>query len=354
MSIRAARNAGVEGRAYAPSVRAIASALMLVGGGAAVSSLVSATPAGAAVTGNISISQVQNTAMYYSAVKMANLVKKYTHGAVQLKVYPNSELGSSTAILQGCEAGTIAVCAEAGLGTAVDAVQVPQTPWMFPSFHIMQEAVNSAPVLADLRAQFKPANLTFLGFWGVGGSDIMTVSKAVLSPGDLRGLRLRVANAYLGSLEYDPLKADPVSLPSTEITSALSTHTIDGMDEPITTMLSAGWTSEMHYLSILNDAFIQTPVAASSKFIASLPADDQSAVERAFQQTLGSNIVLANKDEDAALTSLKKSGVDVLRPATAPFQKADAGIVSEVEKTYPIVTKLLLKETKKLEAKAAP
>jgi TRAP-type C4-dicarboxylate transport system substrate-binding protein len=305
---------------------------------------------GAVIQAKVSISQVAGTAMYNSAVKFGELLSQYTDGRVTVKVYPNSELGSSASILQGCESGTIAVCAEAGLSTANDAVQVPQTAYMFPSYAVMQAATNSAPVLAAFQPAFAKVGLSFMGFWGVGPSDIFTTSTAVTTPTNLRGLRLRVANAYLGALQYSPLGADPVTLSSDQITTALSTHLIDGMDEPITTVTSAGWSAEMHNLTLTQDAFIQTPVAVSEKFLNELPATDRPAVEKAFLQTLSLNLSESNADAAAALKKLESDGFNVIHPDVNTFKAAEAEVLQKVEAKYPTITKLMLDQIKSPQA----
>jgi TRAP-type transport system periplasmic protein len=296
------------------------------------------------ITGNISVSQPVGTPIAEVAQDFATAVNKATHGQVVLKVYPHDELGSGTSIVQGCEEGTIAFCQEQTLSAVVPSIQAPQAPYLFTSIDNASQVLNSSSLAAVWKPEFQAKGLDYLGQWALPPSAIGTTSTAVKTAANLKGLRLRVPNADIGALMFKPVGADPVQIDSTQVTTSLSTNVIDGIDDPLPTLISEGWIDELHYLTISNDWYGADALVASSKFMNELSPANQAAVQQAFNTSLGQNNQLENQQLQQALSKLKGTGVTVIQPTSlASFKAAFASVNPALVKEYPDVMPLVLK-----------
>lgn len=301
---------------------------------------------GATVTGNISVNQPAGTPIAVVAQDFANAVKKDTGGKVVLKVFPDDQLGSGASIVQGCQQGTIAFCQEQALSAVVPSIQVPQAPYLFTSIDNASQVLNSAALSKEYATEFKAKGLVYLGQWALPPSAIGTVSKPVKNPADFKGLRLRVPNALIGGLMFKPTGADPIQMDANQVTTSLSTHAIDGVDDPLPTLLSQRWIDEMHYLTISNDWYGADTLAASSNFMARLSASERSAVQRDFTASLAENNKLESAQLQQAMAKVKSMGVQIINPSSVePFKKAFSSVNPALVKQFPDVMPLVLKAT---------
>lgn len=299
---------------------------------------------GATVTGNISVSQPAGTPIAEVAQDFANDVKSATDGRVVLKVFPHDQLGSGTSIVQGCEQGTIAFCQEQALSSVVPSIQAPQAPYLFTSIDNASQVLNRADLTAVWKPEFKAKGLTYFGQWALPPSSIGSVPRPINKSTDLKGLRLRVPNAYLGGLMFKPIGADPVLISSSQVGTSLSTHAIDGIDDPLPTLLTEGWIDQLKYVTISNDWYGADVLVASNKFMSKLSPADQASVQRAFTNSLAQNNQLENSQLSQALTQVKSKGVQVITPSSLDtFQQGFSSVNAALVKAYPDVMPLVLK-----------
>jgi C4-dicarboxylate-binding protein DctP len=298
-------------------------------------SAAAASGSGNTVTGKFALQQAADTATGRSAVQFADLVSKYSGGTVKLTVYPDSQLGSATTMLQGTEAGTISFYASPTLDSAVPATDALETPYLFPSEAVASKVLNSTALDTSLWSQFDSHNLSYLGSWIIGFADILTANTAVNAPDNLKGLRIRVFEPVVSSKMYSDFGGTAVTLDSTQVSTGLSTHLIDGADDPPTTLVANNWYDGMHDLAITNHVLVAAPVIVSKAFMAKLSKSQQAAVERAMQETIAPNMADANKSNAAALTKMQSAGITITHPSEAAFKAATANVVGSITSLYP-------------------
>lgn len=312
-----------------------------------------ASPKASTVPGptlSLKFADLQNvhTATTDSALKFASLVNRYTDGKITIQVYPNSELGTVPAQLAGTEAGTIAFYATPDLSAAVAQSNVLGMPYLFPSAQVASKVLNSAAIKKSLWSLFPAHGLTFVGSWVIGYTAILTKSVSITKPSDVRGLKIRVFAPTVGDKIFGALGADAVAVAAPEVPTALSTGVVDGADDPPSTFVGSDWYSGMCCVAVTNDTFVSSPVMASTKVWDSMSAAERSAVERAFQGTIASNMSEALSTNAAALSTMQAAGVKVTHPSIAAFKAATQSVYPAIEAIYPGQVQALLAEIKRV------
>lgn len=322
--------------------------LLLAGCGSTTAAKKPSSIPGPTLTLKLAELQNINTPTYTSSLQFAKLVKQYTDGKLTVAVYPNSELGSLTAQLSGTEAGTIAFYATPVLSSAVKQVDVLETPYLFPSLAIGQEAIDSTAIRHKLWSLFPAHGLTFLGTWVVGYSSILTKRVPITVPSDLKGLKIRVFDATVGSIVFGAMGADAVEVAAPETPTALSTGVVDGADDPASTMVGSDWYAGMGYIAPADVTGVYEPVIASTKVMNSLSKAERSAVTRALDATLKENVTLAIQGNTAALATMRKAGLVVTKPDIAAFERVAKSIYPRIEALFPGQVQALQSEIAKL------
>ncbi len=301
---------------------------------------------GKSVTAKFAILQNSNTPTANSALKFASLVSSDTGGTVKVKVYPNSVLGTADAQLEGTEANTIQFYSTPTLDSVVPSVDSIELPYLFPNATVASKVLNGSALQQPLWSNFPAKGLRVLGVWEVGFSDFLTTSKKVTAPTDLKSLRIRVFNPTLATQEYKLVGADAINLSSNEVVTALSTHTIDGADDPPSTMVGANWYSEAKYVAVTDTSYVSSPVVVSEKFWQSLTSSQQKGIQKALQATIASNLSAAGQANTAGIAKMKSAGITVTNPNKAAFESTFAPVTQQFKQEYPAVVKALQTATK--------
>ena len=278
--------------------------------------------------------QNTGTTTYNSAEQFAKLVSQYTNGKVQVTIYPNGELGSPDDEVASVQDGTEAFYASPTLDTLVPAVDTLALPYLFPNDEVGFKVIEGPTVRKLVWDKFPAHGMKFLGSWSLDLSDTYTVSKPINSPSDLAGLRIRVFEPGTGVPQFNALHADGVVIPSTQVVTALATHTIDGADDPPSPMAGSKWTASGGYLAITHDILPSEPVMVSEKFWKSLNSSEQAAVQKAVTQTLAPNLAAAQKSGQAAEAQIAAGGVKITHPNIAAFKAAVQPAYKAVEAKF--------------------
>ena len=159
---------------------------------------------------------------------LAKAVDEGTSGAVTLRAFHGGELGAGPAdqyvrIVQGT--------ADMGWGLpGYTSSQFPKTlilelpgalPLDEPGYAALWRAYEG-----ELKSEFPMTEA--IALWGAEPNILMMRDKAVASPGDLKGLKIRVAGS-IAAEAMEALGATPVQLPMTQVYNGLQTGLIDGL-----------------------------------------------------------------------------------------------------------------------------
>ena len=304
------------------------------------------TTKGKSVTAKFAILQNSNTPTANSALAFAKAVSADTGGSVQVKVYPNSVLGSADAQLEGTEANTIQFYSTPTLDSVVPSVDAIELPYLFPNANVASKVLNGSALQGPLWSNFPAKGLRVLGVWEVGFSDFLTTGKKVTAPTDLKSLRIRVFNPKLATEEYKLVGADAINLSSNEVVTALSTHTIDGADDPPSTMVGANWYSQAKYLAVTDTSYVSSPIVVSEKFWQSLSSSQQQGIQKAVRSTIASNLAAAGQANTSGVAKMKSAGITVTTPDKSAWQSTFAPVTQQFQQEFPAVVKALQSATK--------
>jgi C4-dicarboxylate-binding protein DctP len=286
---------------------------------------------GATVTGKFGFIQAADTPTGRSAVQFAQLVSKYTNGSVKIDVYPNSQLGTGDSMLQATEGGTVSFYSSPVLSSAVPESSALELPFLFPSEKEGSKILNDGALNDSLWNKFSAHNLTYMGSWMVGYSSILTRDSKISAPQDVKGLRIRVFEPVVSTKLYSKFGATAVTLAGNEVVSALSTHTIDGVDDPPSTLTGNNFYDGMHDVALTNHILVTSPVIASSKFLSQLTKSQLAGVKRAMSESIAPNMADADKTNQQSVTTMQQAGITVTRPSEDAFKAASSSVTSELQ-----------------------
>lgn len=166
------------------------------------------------------------------AVKeMARLLRAGTGGRLDIKIYPGGQLGSESdtleiAVFGGLDLNRVNL---APLNSIEPLTTVPALPFLFRSTDHMRRALDSA-IGDEILASLEPHGLIGLCFYDSGERSFYNTKRAILTPDDMRGLKIRVPNSDLYIAMIRALGADATPISISEVYQSLVQGVIDGAE----------------------------------------------------------------------------------------------------------------------------
>ncbi|MDR6536478.1 TRAP transporter substrate-binding protein [Variovorax soli] len=268
----------------------------------------------------------------------AEAIRKDTGGKVDLQVYPTSQLGSEPDMISQTRAGAIDFMSTAGtnLQTLVPTAGINGVAFAFKDYDTVWAAMDGE-LGAYVRAALSKVNLyAFDKVLDNGYRNITSASKAVNSPDDLKGFKIRVPGIPLWISMFKALGASPTAIPFGELYSSLQTKVVDGQENPLALIQSAKLYEVQKFCSLTAHTWDGHFIFGNGKKYQALPKEVQEALNKHFNAAAlkeREDIAKLNADAQAQLTKL---GIVFNKPNPAPFRDLlkSAGFYTEWKAKY--------------------
>lgn len=221
------------------------------------------------------------------AQRFKQLIEERAGGRVKVIVYPYGTLGTSDHITEQLYCNTIqfATASPGHLGKLIPEVQVFLLHYALSSDeqvnkHVLQ---RSEPLRKALRELYAEKDLVYLSAFSEGWM-VWTTRKAVRTPADFAGVKMRVMTSPLLLAAYKSYGASPTPMPYSEVYSGLQLRMIDGQVNPIFAIQEMSFYEVTDYLVFPGHAQFFTTVATNPAFLDSLSAADRAMVEQVIDE----------------------------------------------------------------------
>lgn len=162
---------------------------------------------------------------------MGKLISERTSGKYNIKVFPQSALGSEKDTVEQTKLGALdMVRVNTAIFTAIaPATLVPQLPFIFNSTDHMRKVLDGA-IGEEILASVEPQGFIGLAFYDSGSRSMYTPSKPIKTVADMKGLKVRVQQSDLWVDLIKALGANATPLPYAEVYTALKTGVVDAAE----------------------------------------------------------------------------------------------------------------------------
>ena len=283
-----------------------------------------------------------------ATVEFANAVRHDTGGRLDIKVFPDSQLGGDSFMFQQLRSGALEMYMSSGdiLSTVVPATGLDHIGFAFPDDRRARAAMNGE-LGAYIRGELKAKNIiAFDTVWDGGFRQITTSTHPIRTVADMAGLKIRVPGAPITADFFKALGATPTAINASEMYAALQTHLVDAMEGTFINILTFKTFEVQKYLSVTNHQWTGFWLVINPDAWKALPADIQTIVER------NARIAGAEATRSVALQSdsvrdlLSRDGLAINAVDTAPFRAPLAAYYAHWKSEFgPTVWGLLEKYT---------
>jgi C4-dicarboxylate-binding protein DctP len=268
------------------------------------------------------------------AQKFKELAEAATKGRVKIELYPNSQLYKDKEELEALQLGSVQMLAPSlskfgPLG--VKEFEVYDLPYILPSKAALAR-VNEGPVGKSLLKKLESKGIVGLAFWDNGFKE-MTANKPLRMPADFKGSKMRIQSSKVLDAQMRALGANPQVLAFSEVYQAMQTGVVDGSENTPSNIYTQKVHEVQKHLTVSDHGYIGYAVIVNKKFWDALPADVRSSLDGAMKEATRYANDIAQKENDAALEAIRKSGKTEVYTLTPQEKAAWRDALLPVQKT---------------------
>ncbi len=266
-----------------------------------------------------------------AAAKFEELAETYTKGAVDIEVYPNSQLYKDKEEMEALQLGAVQMLAPslAKFGPlGVQDFEVFDLPFIFPSYDALHSVTNGE-VGKALLAKLDDKGITGLAFWD-NGFKIMSANSPLNVTDDFLGLKMRIQSSKVLEAQMNALGAVPQVMAFSEVYQALQTGVVDGTENPPSNM----YTQKMHevqkHATVSNHGYLGYAVIVNKQFWDGLPDDVRSGLDQALVESSAYANSIAKEENEKALAAMKAAGTTEFHELTEEERAAWVEVLAPV------------------------
>ena len=223
-------------------------------------------------------------------------IEKRLPGQFAFKLFPGGQLGKESALITNVKAGSIEMINVASGVTKLDKkLGIFDLPWLFDDrAHVMR--AMQGQLGDEVAAEIEKQDLVVIGMYENGFRHVINGKRAVTTPADLKGLKIRISGGKFRQDVFQSMGATPQKVSWSETFTALQTGVVDGAEAA-----TYGFYEQKHFevakhLSLTGHVYTPSFLLASKAFMDSLSPEQQAAFKE-----VGAAITEAAYDKSAEL-----------------------------------------------------
>ncbi len=252
------------------------------------------------------------SAQHIAALKFAERVREKTKGQIQIKIFPNQELGTDQKMIEMARAGTLDIILPptAKLSTLVPATQIADLPFFFETREEIYSFLDGKPGKYLLNL-LKPHGLIGATFWE-GGFKQFTANKAIHSPEDFAGLNIRSMKSELIMDQFRLLRGNPIPIDFHKINQALKDGVIDAQENPLVSIANLKIYEQQSHVILSDHAYLGHIFCFSKISFEKLPDEIREILFASAIEFTSFERQQALSHESKYLQEIKVSGTQVI------------------------------------------
>jgi len=275
--------------------------------------------------------QVNEQNPHYKADEFfAKTVAEKSGGSIEVKVFPNSQLGNAREGLEGVLSGTLEMVkvTAAELSTYSPKFSVFSLPYVFTNKKEVFAALDGK-VGDILKQELDNKGFKLVAFYDTGFRSIFNSKQPIKTMADMKGLKIRVINDPIMIETVNTLGGLATPLAYGELYMALKQGVVDGAEQPPVALYTMKFFEVSKYFSLTNHFYDLNLVVMGKAYYEKLSAKQKKAIDEAGKAVQDFERQLWNEYEKDVIGKIEAAGMPVNELDLAPFKKAVAHIVDK-------------------------
>ncbi len=269
--------------------------------------------------------QTAGSAVDNFAQHLAKAVNERAKGALNVQVFPSSQLGKERDMIESLQLGAVELNIQGDILMSIVAPEwglVLTTPFVIRSKDHFRKVVDGPPAKPIYDAILERKGVRHLG-WVNRGPRYLTSNKMVKEPADVKGMKIRVPDgveAYM--VAWKLLGAAVTPLDISEVFLGLRQGTVDAQENPLEIIVNQSFYEVQKYVHETAHLYTGFEIVASEKWFKTLSPELQKVVTDAAAEAVAFGNKAQATDEAVLEAKLKQKGMIFNPVDRAKFEDA--------------------------------
>ncbi len=279
--------------------------------------------------------------VHLAMVALGERLSELSQGRLNVKIYPNRQLGSERELLELVQIGSIDITKVSGsvMENFAPQYKVLSVPYLFRSrehtFRVLDGAIGQ-----QLLNSGRDNWLQGLGFYDSGSRSFYTKDKPVMQPADLEGLKIRTQRSPSAMAMVRALGGSATPIPFGELYTALQAGVVDGAENNPPSFFLTKHYEICKYYAIDEHTTIPDILLMSTHTFDRLNEQEKEWLKQAVRESVTLQRQLWHDSEQEALAAVKEAGVTVVYPEKPAFFNKLENLIGTF-RADPVITDLI-------------
>jgi tripartite ATP-independent transporter DctP family solute receptor len=286
----------------------------------------------------------QGHPVHKGILEFKKALNKKSGGKMDIKIFPDGQLGSEREALELLQIGSVAITkvSAATLSNFVPEYHVLGIPYLFRDkqhqFDVLEGEVGKS--ILEKGSKFW---LRGLCYYDAGSRSFYTSNKAVRTPEDLKGLKIRVMNNQMAINMVNSLGGSATPMAYGELYTAIQQGVVDGAENNPPSFVSSNHYEVSKYYTLDQHSSVPDVLLISTKYWDKLSEEERVWVQDAADESAQAQKVFWNASVEESMAVAKKAGVEVIIPEKSLFQEKSKSVLEDFMKKHPEMTDIISK-----------
>jgi len=254
-------------------------------------------------------------------------------GKLKIKIFPDGQLGSEREALELLQIGSVAITkvSAATMSNFVPDYNVLGIPYLFRDkehyFDVLEGDIGKA--LLEKGSKYW---LRGLCFYDAGSRSFYTKNKAIRTPEDLKGLKIRVMNNQTSINMVNALGGSATPMAYGELYTAIQQGVVDGAENNPPSFVSSNHFEVSKYYTLDEHSSIPDVVLIGTKYWEKLSEQEKIWLQEAADESAQAQKKYWAASVAASMQKLKEAGVEVIHPKKSLFADKAKSVLEEIAK----------------------
>lgn len=286
----------------------------------------------------------QTHPVHKGILEFQKALKAKSGGKIQLKIFPDGQLGSEREALELLQIGSVAVTkvSAATLSNFVPEYHILGIPYLFRDkqhqYDVLEGEVGKS--ILEKGSKFW---LRGLCYYDAGSRSFYTSKKAIRKPEDLKGLKIRVMNNQMAINMVQALGGSPTPMAYGELYTAIQQGVVDGAENNPPSFVSSNHFEVSKYYTLDQHSSVPDVLLIGTKFWDKLTEQEKKWVQEAADESSQAEKVFWQDSVEESMATAEAAGVEIIIPEKSLFQEQSKSILEGFKKEHPEMNELINK-----------
>jgi TRAP-type transport system periplasmic protein len=270
-----------------------------------------------------------------TAEEFVRRVNEELAGEVRINLFGSGQLGSDEVLMIKLKLGTVDL---ATTSTVVSST-IPSFGF-FELPYLIRDRDHLRRIEREIFWPHIAPNAAAMGFeilalWEHGFRQITNNARPIVTPEDLRGIKLRTPSGFWRVTAFQTLGAHPTPMPLTEVFVGLQTGVLDGQENPLHQIYASRFQEVQRYLSLTNHVYSPVFVTVGAEKWAKHPPHIRETIERIAREMQEFSYAEAERMDRMLAEELERGGMQVNQVNRESFIAASRPVYDQFGRQVP-------------------